>query len=148
MSFNTRKPLRVGGSVLLSGEINTGALKTAQEGEAVYTALSGVNATTLILSGAGRLNAIMRTNAASGANVLFADSAVATSGAPFSTSGHNVIGMIQQAIGVLSGVTVPIGTPVGIWTRCDAPFFSGLIACPAASGVPGFSVLYTKAISG
>lgn len=145
MSVPTRSPLRMAGAILNSGGLNTGEVNFADGGERTYWSASGVAADTLIQSGAGRLNVVTQlTQLASGRAVIFYDSAIATSGGPFSASGHKALFTIQPTFspGVWSGVA-----PRADWNLPQKPqmaFQSGLVAAPVVnSGTCSFAVGYT-----
>lgn len=111
-------------------------------GQQSYTSFSGIGADVLITGSGGRLDAILQYTApASGRAVIFYDAAVATSGGPFSASGHKVVGVIPTGVHPQnSGQIVPFtgGTLVP-----QTPFFSGLVAAAVASGTPSFSVFWS-----
>jgi len=145
MSVTTRNPLRTAGANLNSGNVNTGQLPNTQGGGRNYSAGSGVAVDTLIFSGAGRLDVVVQTTQlASGRGVVFYDGNIATSGGPFTTSGHVVLAVIQPTFSpaVWSG-TVPRAD----WSDPRypaAPFFSGLIAAPKPdSGTCSFALSFT-----
>lgn len=121
-------------------------LNAARAGDVVYTAFSGVGVDTLIVGGPGKLNQIVTWDTyplASGGGVMFYDSAVATSGGPFGTSGHQFLGCIFP---YTSG-SANIGTPVGQPVVFDMPFANGLVAAPiGGSGGPAFAVSYTSGV--
>lgn len=91
----------------------------------------------LIWSGAGRLNTLIpHAPGLSGVAVKFYDSAIATSGGPFSASGHVVLGSITPN-------TLDIATRNGLDViRLNVPFTSGLVA-QGASGMPGWTAIFT-----
>ena len=149
MSLQTRNPVRMAGACVNSGSVNTGEVAMTRGGGQTYTSFSGVIADVLILAGGGRLNSTLVYNTiVSGQGVIFYDSAVATSGGPFSTSGHKVVGFIppvwhQAASGVVSVAATP-----GVVNQVDMPFANGLVARAVASGSVSFSVSYTPETSG
>ena len=150
MSFQTVNPLAMKGASIQSGFVNTGEVRWTRGGEQMYWANSGVGVATLIYSGTpGRLNSILILGELqSGQAVVFVDAAVATSGMPFVTSGHKPVGYVPPIWREgASGVINPTSTP-GQIIVCDMPFFSGLYACPVASGTPSFAVSYTPETSG
>lgn len=150
MSAATRSPMRVLGGTNQSGFINDGIQQWTQGGQNSYTAFSGVGAAALIASGPGRLNSILViSQLQSGRGVLFVDSAVATSGMPFSTSGHNIVGFIPDYMLPVGSVTSgnsqflnPNAIP-GAAQVLGFSFQSGLVAAPLASGTCSFSVNWT-----
>lgn len=144
MSVTSRNPLRVVGAVVNSGSVNTGEQCWTQGGQSTYTAFSGVNVATLVASGPGRLNETLVTaQLTSGQSVVFVDSATATSGMPFSTSGHKIVGLIPPIWRVGASGILNIGSEEGRVQVVGIPFFSGIVACPLASGTPGFTVSWT-----
>lgn len=148
MSLSSRNPVRFGGMGFWSGSVNTGQLQTTPGGQQVYTSFSGVGADTQIFAGAGRLDGgIQLTAATSGRTVVFYDGAVATSGGPFSASGHKIVGFLpaQQPPANSGQVNILNGVPF-VW---GYPFFSGLnAAAVGGSGGPSFTVTYTPEGSG
>ena len=154
MSVPTKSPLRVAGAVNQSGFINDGIQQTTPGGQYSYTAMSGLGAATLIASGPGRLNSILViNNLQSGRPVFFVDSPVATSGMPFPTSGHKVVGVIPEMMTAGAGGS---GLPysinplalAGATQTLGFSFNSGLVACPLLSGGgPGFTVNWTPSKS-
>lgn len=149
MSLQTRNPLAVKGATIQSGFLATGEVRINRGGEQVYTSFSGVGTATLIYSGGGRLNSVAVLGSInSGQLTYFFDGTAATSGAPFSTSGHKVVGYIPPVWREgASGVVNPASAP-GLVTNWDMPFFSGLYAAPLASGSVGFTCSYTPETSG
>jgi hypothetical protein len=144
----------MGGACFNSGSIDTGQVLFTQGGQKLGAWIqSGLGVDTVIQSGPGRLDTILLTTyLQSGRGAIFYDSAVATSGGPFSASGHLIVGILPPAVNV--GIGIISGTTTGIvpWTgepyRPQMPFFSGLVAAPwpaagTASGTHGFSVSYT-----
>lgn len=149
MSTPKTKPCFVAGTPRNSGDVQTGEIATTQGGGRVYTSFSGlVGGDALIYTGAGRLNQILVTaNLTSGKTVVFYDSAVATSGGPFSASGHKVVGVIGPVWHPgASGVINPYSQPGGA-LGAGLPFQSGLCAGCIASGTPSFSVSYTPEVN-
>lgn len=165
MSLSTRNPLRLAGANVNSGQPNTGELPFIRGGMACASIFSGTanlsgvipTCTTAfgvpdsaggydlkLVSGAGRLNSVLAFNSIqSGQTVTFYDGAVATSGGPFSASGHKIIGVMPSVFqqGGASGFNQQIiftGQPFNV----DFPFTSGLIVAQK-SGQGGFSVTYT-----
>lgn len=125
---------------------------TSQGGSQQYTSFSGLGVATLIYSGGpGRLNSYQVTNAIqSGFGVVFVDATVATSGMPFSTSGHKILGVIPGmnptgagASGI--GYVVNPAAFAGALQVVNTQWLSGLVACPLASGGPSFTVSYNPA---
>lgn len=137
----------MGGACLGSGNMDTGQMLETFGGGQVFTSFSGVVVDTVVQSGPGRLDTVMAyATLLSGRGVIFYDSAVATSGGPFSASGHKVVGVIspawnQSASGFLNNVGA--GEPM----RPGMPFFSGLVAAPGVggSGGPSWTISYTVA---
>jgi len=142
--------MRMAGANVHSGNLYDGAVAWNRGGLQTYSALSGVNSTTIIFSGGGRLNSILvTTNINSGAPVYFVDAVpVATSGMPLVNSGHKVVGVIPPVWAVGGSGNLLTGSQPGAPQTVDIVFFSGLIACPAASGTAAFTVCYTPEISG
>lgn len=145
MSLPVVKPCVVTGTPRSSGDVQTGEIATTHGGGRTFMRLSGlIGGDALIQSGAGRLNSILvLNNLTSGQSVLFYDSATATSGGPFATSGHRVVGIIppvwrEGASGVINANSAP-----GISLFPEMPFQSGLCVAIVASGGPGFTVSYT-----
>ena len=152
MSIQTRNPLRMLGGVQESGTPQTGEQQTTQGGSRTYLAASGLGAATLVYSGVagqmgGRLNTIQVLNQIqSGRGVYFVDAHAVSSGMPLVGSGHKVLGFIPdyQLVGGGSGtVILNPAAYAGAIQEPMAPFFSGLVACPVASGGPGFALTYT-----
>ena len=154
MSLTGKSPTRTAQWCGHSGNMDTGQqMQTAGGGKCGAWTPSGLGVDTLIQSGPGRLDTVLLTTYfQSGRGVIFYDSAVATSGGPFSASGHIIVGLIPPAVN--AGVGVVSGSFAGIagWTgepyRPGMPFFSGLCAAPwpagaTGSGTHGFSVSYT-----
>lgn len=134
----------MGGAVLSSGSVDTGQLTNTYGGGQSFTSFSGLGADVVIQSGPGRLDTIVPTNLInSGTAVVFYDSAVATSGGPFSTSGHKIVGFIPATQRVYSASG--LGTQALPWgpIQNGAPFLSGLCAAPVGSGGPSFFVTFT-----
>lgn len=150
MANTTQNPTRLVGGIISSGFINTGETRFIEGGEATFTALSGVNVAAVVFSGAGRFNGhIVISNLASGQPVLFVDAVpIATSGMPFATSGHKVVGLIPPVWRVGASGNLTTNSQEGLRVRFDAPFFSGLVACPLASGTPSFTCVFTPERSG
>lgn len=148
MSLASRNPVRSIGMSPWSGGLNTGHFQSTFGGQQVYTSFSGVVVDTLVLAGGGRLDSVFRYTVGSGSPVIFYDGHVATSGGPFSTSGHKVLGILRSDVAVLSGVLTPVGSPQNVPINFGFPFFSGLIAAPIGSGTPSFSATYTPEASG
>ena len=146
MSSPFQKPTILAGTPGTSGDLGTKEQRITDGGERRAMYLSGVAVDTLAFSGAGRLDrTFVITNLVSGRPVTFYDGHVATSGGPFSASGHVVIGVIGPVwhpggSGIVNDFSQP-GSPVN-W---QTPFFSGLIVAPgpAGSGTCGFGFSYT-----
>lgn len=150
MANTTQNPTRLIGGIISSGFVQTGEVRQTEGGEATYTALSGVNVATVIQSGGGRFNGhTVISNLVSGQAVLFVDAVpIATSGMPFAASGHKVVGLIPPVWRVGASGALTTNSQEGIRVRFDTPFFSGLVACPLASGTPSFSCIFTPERSG
>ena len=150
MSDSTRNPMRVIGGILDSGFVQTGEQRTTNGGEATYSAMSGVNVATVIFSGAGRLNrSLVTAQLVSGQAIQLIDAEpIATSGMPLLNSGHKMIGLIAPIWRVGASGALTLSSQEGLWNDIQVPFFSGLLACPLASGTPGFSLSYTPSRSG
>lgn len=154
MSIQTRNPVRFLGGVQQSGAKATGESPWTQGGQETYTSFSGLGVATLIYSGAagmvgGRLNYVQITNAIqSGFAVHICDAAVATSGGPFSTSGHKILwtipGMNPAGAGA-SGIGYVVNPQAfqGAYAFPSMPFTNGLVAFPVASGGPSFTLSFT-----
>lgn len=145
MAIPVPTPCMVAGTPRSSGDVQTGEINTTQGGGRTFMRMSGIiGGDVLIYSGAGRLNNILViNNLQSGQSVLFYDSSVATSGGPFATSGHRVVGVIppvwrEGASGIINTLSAP-----GQSLFPEMPFQSGLVAACVASGCPGFTVSYT-----
>lgn len=144
MSIKSTAPLRVAGATLDTTDVGDGAQSWTQGGQETYTSFSGVNAATLVVSGPGRLNKTFVTaQLISGQSVVFVDSATATSGMPFSTSGHKIVGLIPPVWRVGASGNLTLASQEGNPIEWGVPFFSGLCACPLASGTPGFGLTWT-----
>ncbi len=151
----------VAGSTRSSGDLKTGELAHIRGGGRIASLYSGAVAPTLtsapgsvaggsdvlFFSGAGRLNAVIIQSSIapslSGVGLQFYDSAVPTSGGPFSSSGHKLLFNALLAYGN-SGQQGAFG-PFGV-INVDAPFQSGL-CYNSKSGQPAFSVAYTPEVS-
>jgi len=150
MSEPIRRPQFVAGTPRKSGDLQTGEILVNRGGMETFTNFSGTAAgnDVAITSGAGRLHDVLQhVQMISGQSVLIYDGAVATSGGPFSASGHKVLAVIPSTYrgGAVSGVAATEwdARPIVI----DRPFYSGLIAA-TRSGTPGFSVSFTRQLSG
>lgn len=154
MSSATRSPMRVLAGTNQSGFINDGIQQTTPGGQYSYTSFSGLGAATLIASGPGRLNSVLViANLQSGRPVFFVDAHAVTSGMPFSTSGHKIVGVIPEMMTAGAGASgLPyIINPLALAGASQAlgfSFNSGLVACPLVSGGgPSFTVNWTPAKS-
>ena len=158
MAYRSRKPVRMVGGIINSGNLDTGEVAWTRGGQKVATIQSGADAiaprlfaspgaigsgtSAILWSGTGgRLNTIIALQAISGvAQALFYDSAGALASGPL-MSGN----VSRVVIGVLPANTfggVGLGGPIPI--AVDAPFYSGL--CVAAlSGCAGFTAIWTPA---
>lgn len=154
MSIQTTRPLRQAMFVQTSGELNTGQFRNTEGGQVVYTSFSGIGSNaTLIAGSGGRLDTVQVMVANSGPGIIFYDAPVATSGGPFSTSGHRVLYVIPPVYptalpsGQFMLYAVP---PFSAPAKCGSPFYSGLVAQALASGnIPFFVTLTPEApISG
>lgn len=148
----TIKPTVNIGSVLTSGDPNTGQMCYTQGGSKTFSKLSGVVGPDVnIWVGGGRLDASFFHDSAllalSGQAVVFYDSAVAVSGGPLSTSGHKIVGVLAptgfQADTSVSGAALR----GGIVINHGFPFTSGLCVT-TRSGQAGFSATFTPVVSG
>jgi hypothetical protein len=153
MSLTNRNPLGFQGAVTNSGNMgNTGQSTWTQGGGQVFSQLSGITAATLIASGGGRLDRIQwLVPMQSGQGVIFYDSAVATSGGPFQTSGHKVLGFLPPTVNPALALASGLASTVAPYPFIDypgAPFFSGLCAAitpGTVSGTGGFVAQFTLA---
>ena len=139
------RPCFVAGTPRASGDVQTGEIATTHGGGRTFARLSGIiGGDALIYSGAGRLNSILICNQiTSGQAVLFYDSATATSGGPFTASGHKVVGLIPYVWREgASGIINPNSAP-GTTLFPEMPFQSGLVVAVTNSGCPGFTVAFT-----
>lgn len=154
----TAKPDIVAGTVLTSGDPNTGQILYTLGGSKYTMRFSGVVGPDVALwVGGGRLDSVTlfppasaaAAPAASGVPITFYDSAVVASGGPLFTSGHKMLASIHPAgeaaqnqlifnsgLGCL-GKTVPLGIP----------FTSGLVAV-VQSGQIGWGATFTPVTSG
>lgn len=160
----TVKPTVTVGSILTSGDPNTGQICDTPGGSKTVQRMSGVvgdNNVNLWVGG-GRLDTVhihcpaaasgFTTNAAylSGLPVVFYDSAVAISGGPLNASGHKVVAKVAPyepsmagAILANSGLLGQGRGPIVI----GAVFTSGL-CYTGASGIPGWTATFTPVVSG
>ncbi len=156
MSVTSKSPLRFAGSVVNSGNVNTGEQNFTVGGGQVAVIYSGMQSgmqlsgnapgafagttggdNVLLWSGGGRLKQVFTHQPMSGLfRITFYDSAVPTSGGPFVNSGHKILGYVWAPL--LSGFLVP-----GATFSLDFPFQSGLCVGGLKSGVPGFTVAFT-----
>lgn len=159
----TARPDNLVGSILTSGDPNTGQLMQSYGGSKTVTRNSGVVGPDINLwVGGGRLDTLhihwpnsasgFTTNAAyaSGLPVTFYDSAVAVSGGPLPTSGHKILLKIAPyEPNLLGTATIQSGLlgqgrgPMQIGTV----FTSGLCVT-TASGIPGWTATFTPVVSG
>lgn len=154
MSVPINKPCFITGTPRSSGDVFDGGILFVRGGGRAASQSSGHQpgnpgsggGELLICSGAGRLlNILQHAQLASGLPVFFYDAAVATSGGPFYTSGHKIIGLVPPtwpggALGVASsGTFVPFN---GAVLTVDMPFQSGLCV-NLRSGQPGWTISYT-----
>ena len=147
MSFRSRSPMRTAMFTPTSGDINTGQFRNTEGGQVIYTSFSGVGAAPVLIAGSGgRLDTYMITVANSGPGIIFYDAPVATSGGPFSTSGHRVLAVIPPVYpsalpsGQFMLYTVP---PFSAPAKCGSPFYSGLVVQALGSGNLPFFCTYT-----
>lgn len=157
MSFRTRKPVRMVGGVVNSGNLDTGEVNWTRGGQRVVCVHSGglLNAGSgfapggvvstdqlVIFSGAGRLNTIIPLVAISGVRVVFYDSSVAARSGGGAGNGGVESGYPTLAVIPANSFNAPntLGGPLPI--EVDVPFRSGL-AVSNISGAPGFSAVYT-----
>lgn len=156
MSIRTRNPLRFGGAVHQSGNLDTGEVNTTRGGQLAYSINSGallIGSGTpggvgsalgqgLIVSGGGRLHTVFSHQSISGVAVYFYDSVTqALSGlVNHVLSGYSTVGIIPaNTFGPNLG---PLAEPL----KFDVPFHSGL-CFSAPSGAPGFTVTYSTEYS-
>lgn len=148
MSLRTRSPMRTAMFTPTSGDLNTGQFRNTNGGQQIYTSFSGIAAGAVLIAGSGgRLDTILALTTNSGPAILFYDAPVATSGGPFSTSGHRIVGILPA----LYPTALPSGQfmlynvpPFSAPALCGAPFYSGLVAQALASGNIPFQVTYTS----
>jgi hypothetical protein len=148
MSTPIKKPCFLAGTPLHSGSVQTGEVNITRGGGRAHTSMSGVTADTLIFSGAGRLNTIQAlTQLASGRSAIFYDSCVATSGGPFSASGHKVVGVLPptQQPAMWSGHITDLDYLKPI--QVDMPFQSGLCVGNVSSGTAGWTISFTPEVN-
>ncbi len=150
VSVPRSKPTYIAGTPRSSGDVQTGEIPITRGGGRCASFPSGlVTADAMIYSGAGRLASVLITNqaATSGSQILFYDAAAATSGGPYATSGHKVIGATPGSFqgGVASGFNPSV--LAGSVLIFDMPFQSGLavggLASAVRSGSAGFTVSFT-----
>ena len=143
------KPQQTIGASINSGYVNTGEFNNNTGGQSVYTSFSGIIVDTMIYSGGGRFKSVeVISNINSGQSTVFYDAHVVTSGGPFSTSGHRILGIIPPVWVVgASGVINEFAKPGNRQVK-DAPFFSGLAVAVISSGAPSFTAQYTPDTSG
>lgn len=152
--FPTNKPLVLAGTPLMSGTPNTGQLSYTLGGSKTFTAYSGTaGGDANIWVGGGRLDRGFVHNALaslvlSGKPIVLYDSAVAVSGGPLATSGHNVVGILS--VGSLAGVNTLSGVQVigGAIQDLGGMVFTSGLCYTGTSGQPGFTVGYTPVVSG
>lgn len=147
----TRNPTIMAGTVLGSGEPNTGQIPLTLGGSRNHTVFSGTaGGDANIWVGAGRLDAAFFVDSAlialSGQPVVFYDSAVAVSGGPLAASGHKVIGVLapskEFATTGISGAALRGGD-----VRNFGFVFTSGLCHTGRSGGAGFSVSYTPVMS-
>ena|SRR3990167_3040298 len=148
MSLRTRSPIRTAMFTPTSGDLNTGQFRYTEGGQQVYTSMSGIAAAPVLIAGSGgRLDTAQVIVANSGPGIIFYDAPVATSGGPFSTSGHRILYVIPPVYptalpsGQFMLYAVP---PFSAPAKIGAPFYSGLVAQALASGNIPFFVTYTS----
>ena len=161
MSIATRNPTRIGAANATSGFAQTNEIPWTRGGQLTAYLYSGnvvsgglaqiaypryngagvINGSdALLLSGAGRLNSIIPILAVSGTATFIYDSPVATSGGPFSASGHIVIGAVPA--NTHGGLANALMGPIEV----DAPFFSGL-CISFRSGMANVAITYTPEVT-
>lgn len=177
MATLTKRPLRMLGGIQTSGAPYTGEVPMTRGGQATATVCSGAIAPTvigatgalgsggssLIISGAGRLNSFTALFPAgvalagngevaviSGQPIVVYDSAItARSGlyvdGTISESGRKILYSWQPPRYVMSGSAL-VGSTAFDPKPLDVPFFSGLCVL-ALSGAPGFTLSYTPEYS-
>lgn len=144
----TKKPTVTIGTVLSSGDPNTGQNLNTLGGTKNYSKFSGVVGPDVnIHVGGGRLDKVTMDwstiPAASGVVVKFYDSAVAVSGGPLATSGHKLVASVKHPN--YPNVSGLIHTPFTV--DLGHVFTSGLCVT-TASGQVGFACSYTPVVSG
>jgi hypothetical protein len=153
MASAINKPQYIESPVRNSGNMGaTGQLANTFGGGQAFSRMSGIVASTLLASGPGRLDSIgWLTNLVSGQGVVFYDSAIATSGGPYQTSGHNVLGFLPPTVNTAAGLASGLGNalcPYPYFNQPGAPFVNGLCAgiIPGTvSGTGGFYGTFTLA---
>lgn len=150
MSVPRTKPTFIAGTPRSSGDVQTGEIPITRGGGRTASFPSGlVTADTMIYSGGGRLASVLITNqgATSGSQLIFYDAAVSTSGGPYTTSGHKVVGVTPNGFQGLPASGFNPLVLAGSVLVFDMPFQSGLavggLGGVVRSGSPGFTVSYT-----
>ncbi len=146
------RPTNIVGSVLMSGDPNTGQQLFTANGTKTFTQYSGTaGGDANIWVGAGRLNGVythpgLTQLALSGQFISFYDSATAVSGGPLATSGHKIIGGIglPQSLAPAASGDLIVG---GQYFPLGLVFTSGL-CFQSRSGVNGWTADYTAVVSG
>ena len=152
MSIRTRNPLRFGGAVHQSGNLDTGEVNVTRGGQLAYSIYSGalligsgtpggvgsVLGHGLITSGPGRLHTVFPHQSISGVQITFYDAVTqALSGA----ASHALSGYTVTAV-VPGNTFGPNLGPLAEPHKFDVPFHSGLcFSCP--SGAAGFTATYS-----
>lgn len=166
MSVANRNPLTMAGAQIFSGGPRTGEMQFVRGGALAGSLYSGAlfSGTTqpvasigavqlsnggemLFWSGAGRLNSVLThavQSTQSGTPIIFYDSAVLTSGAPFAASGHKILSVVNApSTAPASGISISTAIPGRI--EVDMPFASGL-SVHVASGCVGFTATWTPEV--
>ena len=160
----TIKPTVTVGSVLTSGDPNTGQICQTLGGSKTVERKSGVVGPDINLHvGGGRLDTVhvhwpaaasgFTTNAAfaSGLPVTFYDSAVAVSGGPLNASGHKIVLKVFPHDLYLMGTGATVNS--GLLGQGRAPFpvgavFTSGLCVTTASGQHGWTATFTPVVSG
>lgn len=148
----TAKPTIMAGTVIISGDPNTGQILMTHGGTRVHTVFSGTaGGDANIVVGAGRLDAAFFHDSAlialSGQPVVFYDAAAAVSGGPLATSGHKVVGVLAPSEEFATTGISGAALRGGVIRQIGFSFSSGLCHT-GRSGGPGWSASYTLVNSG
>ncbi len=154
----TSRPTIIGGTPLLSGDVNTTQLMHTLGGTKTATRMSGLVGPDVVLwVGGGRLDNVeihpgagVTMPAASGIAVTFYDTAVVVSGGPFFASGHKILAKIHPAS--LQGNNFNAFFNSGLLSyggqvNLGRVFTSGL-AVAVTSGQQGWTVSFSPTLSG